>query len=618
MGKSNRIRANRANVKAQNKAPGVKKKSQGMPSWLMTLITLVITFAVLLSIAFSLLSANGVFGRWRTPLSTENYKVSNNMLSYYFYTQYQAFQQNYGSNMSSFSLDTSKSLKDQYLTEQERVAFSNSLPENFSGTWFDLFMYQTVEGTKSLLLFCEEADARNITLSDEEKQEIQASLDTMENTAATYGYTLNSYISMTYGPGVRTSDVRKAMTYSALAAKCMDAITEELDQAISSDRVSAKYEENKLDFNVVDFTYYTFRVDYDDIVTEELGSDVKASELNDEQKAKVLEAYKKAIAQAKADAEALKAKTTEEEFMNFILDYAAKKAIDDTYADQTVADTDKPTDADLTAIKEALKADILAEIAEGKEKADAAVTVEENATSVTVYEKTVTAGFAKVLNTVKEKVFTSVKSTKNTSTMDTINYVEDDEFATWAFADGRVAGERTVIVTGDGKEEGEVTKKDGYSYVNVYYLRNAQYKNVQKTKDVAYMLFGTADAAKAAIEKLNAKGTMDLATFEAMATELSSTGHTHMENYAKGELGSDAFDKWVFADDTTVGKLTAEPIELDEKNFAVVFYYAEGDEKWYVDVHNTLLSEDYDKFIEAMEVKYPVTAKEKTWNKIEA
>ena len=61
MGKSNRIRAKQANEKAAVKALGTKKKSQGMPSWLMTLITLVITFAFLFSIVFSLLTANGVF-----------------------------------------------------------------------------------------------------------------------------------------------------------------------------------------------------------------------------------------------------------------------------------------------------------------------------------------------------------------------------------------------------------------------------------------------------------------------------------------------------------------------------------------------------------------------------
>jgi hypothetical protein len=591
-----------------------------MPSWLMTLITLVITFAILFSIVFSLLTANGVFGRMRTPLSTDNYRISNNMLAYYFYTQYQTFQQNYSSYMSYLSLDTSKSLKDQpFGGDGSATNYDAAFLGEFNGTWFDYFMTQTVDGVKGLLLFCEEADARGITLSDEEKDQIEASLDTMKQTAATYGYTLNAYIGATYGPGVSVRDVRKAMQYSTLASKCMELVTDDLDQAITVDRVNAKYEENKLKFNVVDYTYYTFRVDYDEIMKDVVGADAKADTLTEEQKTQVLDAYVKAVTEAKKNAEALKAKATEEEFMNFILDYATKKAIDDTYADQTVADTDKPAEADLTAIKEAMKADILAEIAENKEKADAAVTVEEGATNVTVYEKTVTAALAKTLNTVKEKAFTSVSSTKKTSVMDTINHTEDDKFSTWAFADGRVAGERTVIVEGDGATEGaEITATDKHSYVSVYFLKNAQYKDAEKTKNVAYMIFGTSEAAKAAIEKLNAKTGLDLAAFEAIATESSASGHTHVENYAKGQMGSDAFDKWLYADTTTLGAVTAEPITLDEKNFAVAFYYADGDEKWHVDVHNTLLSEDYDAYCVDMEAKYPVKVKEKTWKKIEA
>ncbi|MBQ9086659.1 MAG: hypothetical protein IJY47_05680 [Clostridia bacterium] len=619
MGKSNRIRANRATAKAQSKALGVKKKRQGMPSWLMTLITLVITVAILLTVVLSLLSANGIFGKMRTPLATENYKINNNMLSYYFYTQYQAFQTDYSSYLSYFSLDTSKSLKDQtFGGDGTTTNYDTAFLGDFSGTWFDYFMDQTVEGAKSVLLFCEEADARSITLTDEEKQEIETAIDTMTTTATTYGYTLNAYLSATYGAGVKVSDVRKAMTYSALASKCMNTVMEELDTAITDDRVESKYSENKLDFNVVDYTYYTFRVDYDDVLTETLGADVSAADMSAEQKAQVLDAYQKAVKKAKDDAELLKAKATAEEFMASILDHVSQEAWDDAYGEQTVEDADKPTDEDLTAIKTALIADVLAEIAEGKEEADEAVTIEEGATSVTVYEKTVTANFAKVVNTVKEEVFSTVSSAKETSVMDAINYAEEDDFSEWAFADGRVAGEKTVIITGDGSGEGDVTNENGYSYVSSYYLRAPQYRNTEKTRDVAYMLFGSSDEAKAAIEKLLAKESLDLAGFEAIAAESSATGNTHVENYYAGQIGSDAFDEWLFADDTTVGKVSAEPIALDESTYAVLFYYGEGDEKWHVDVQNTILSEDYDAYCNAMAEKYPIQTKENTWKKIEA
>ena len=146
-------------------------------------------------------------------------------------------------------------------------------------------------------------------------------------------------------------------------------------------------------YNVVDYTYYTFRVDYSEVLKDTLPSDVTESTMTAEQKTQVLEAYKAAIADAKAKADAMKAAATAEEFMTLLLNHAADKAWKDVYTAQTVADADKPSDEDLAAIKSALIADVLGEIAENKEKADAAVTVEEGATSVTVYEKTVTAAF---------------------------------------------------------------------------------------------------------------------------------------------------------------------------------------------------------------------------------
>ena len=65
MGKSNRIRNSRA-VKVSS-APAVKQKKE-MPGWVMSLIAIVITVAVLLSVVVSILSANGILLRMSTPM----------------------------------------------------------------------------------------------------------------------------------------------------------------------------------------------------------------------------------------------------------------------------------------------------------------------------------------------------------------------------------------------------------------------------------------------------------------------------------------------------------------------------------------------------------------------
>jgi hypothetical protein len=108
MGKSNRIRNNRANEKLAS-SYGIKtKEKKGMPNWAMSLIAILITLAVILSVVFSLLSANGVFLRMQTAVSSENFKVNGNMMSYFFNLEYQNFQQEHANYLSNYSLDTSK------------------------------------------------------------------------------------------------------------------------------------------------------------------------------------------------------------------------------------------------------------------------------------------------------------------------------------------------------------------------------------------------------------------------------------------------------------------------------------------------------------------------------
>ena len=294
MGKSNRIKANKA-LKA-SKAPLTKKKGKGMPSWLMTLITLVVTAAVLLTVAFGLLSANGVFNRMRVSLSSDHYKINTNMMSYYFYTQYQSFQTEYESYLSYLSLDKSKSLKEQEFGK-DTTKYDASFLGEFEGTWFDYFMNQTVVSAKGILLYCEEANARGITLDDNDMAEIETNIESIRTTASTYGYTLNNYLAASFGPGVKLTDVRKAIEYSALANKCMNAIVDELELAATEERIENRYNETKNNFNSIDYSTYTFTVDYTEIAKEELGSDHTDAELK-ENEAKVLAAYQTAVQRA--------------------------------------------------------------------------------------------------------------------------------------------------------------------------------------------------------------------------------------------------------------------------------------------------------------------------------
>ena len=84
MGKANRIRNQRASTVLNPSVKPAKKNNQGMPSWAVNLIAIAITAFVVITIALSLLSANGVFGRLTTAMSSDNFRVNENVMKYFY------------------------------------------------------------------------------------------------------------------------------------------------------------------------------------------------------------------------------------------------------------------------------------------------------------------------------------------------------------------------------------------------------------------------------------------------------------------------------------------------------------------------------------------------------
>lgn len=607
MGKSNRIKQNKQNEKAKSLTDYSKTKKKGMPNWAINLISIVVAVAILLSVAVIALSSSGIVLRVRTAMASENYKINGNMMKYYFQTTYQNFATNYESYMSYLSLDTSKSLKDQVIgdTSVNANAIDTALVgEEYKGkTWYDYFMEQTQAEVRNMLYYCEEADKRNISLDDHDISVIDSSIESINMTAETAGYTTNAYLALTFGKGITEKDVRSAMEISSLSSKAMTAIAEELDGKITSERIEGKYNENKKLFDVVDYTYYTFRINYSDIESEVKKANSNASDSD------VLEAYKKAIAEAKEKATELGSKTDSNEFEKYYLNYIAKDEFDDEFklASEDVTEG-KPSDADLETIKNKMAEDLVKEIMEDKSEAGKAAV--KDGDKYKVYDIEVTEAWSKVFDNTKYAIFQTLVSSQATYVKDAAKFVENDKFSTWAFDSSRNAGETNTIYTGDGSEEGkEITANDKYFYASAYLLRKTQYINTVKSRNVSYMLFSSADEARAAIDALKAESSVNEETFDHIAHESGSPSHNKYENYIKGDLGSAEFDKWLYDSATAFGSFTTTPISLSDGSYGVFLYESDGEEAWRVNVKTTLLEEDFTAFTAEMEATYSSTIK---------
>ena len=619
MGKSNRIRNNRAAAKA---AAPVTKQKKGMPNWLITAITLVLTVAILASVVFGVLDANGVFLRMTKTMESDNYKVSGNMMSYFFYSGYQTFYSNYQSYLTQgyFSLDSTKSLKSQtFGGDGTKSVYDEIFLGEFEGTWFDYFMNQAKTQVKELLVYCEEADARGITLDESELDSIEAELDAIGTYATLYGYpSANSYIAAMYGQGVTKGDVRKALKLTHLASKCADTIVKEFDDALPLDSkdITDEYEKNSSKYDVIDYSYHTFSVNYSAAIAAVVGSDATDAE-KAEKKAEIEAKFKELVEEAKADAAELQAITTQDAFEKHILVTHLNSEFDSKF--YGIKDELRPGDSIEGILKEKLFAAIIADVvAEKTETTDDAVYVE-GSDDATLFEQKVTKAYAEEVFKVKKELFTSLLSKADSYFREDVTYTDSD-FFNWAFEKDENSGTRKpydIKLVESGYKDGDTLNDESYYSANVYMLMDTAAPNSNPTHNLGFATFTTEDEAKAFEEALKAKGeTLTFEEFKAVAEEKTALTVDTLDDYAKGEMGVAALDAWAFADGIKVGSYSGA-ISVDGA-YVVFLYTGEGEETWKVTVKNSLLDERVSANYETLAEKYAPVEYPKALNKIEA
>ncbi len=624
MGKSNRIRTLRANT--VRNMPAKKTVKKGMPSWVITTITITITVALLLGVVAMVLNANGVFGRMNTVVESDNFKFDANMMSYMFNNQYMNIVTNYGSS-GYISLNPQKPLKDQQFGSSSYL--DTYIFGEFKGTWYDFIVNQTVESAESILTYCEYAKKHNIALDADDYKEIDAAI-AEHKTYAENAASFDSYIAYYYGAGVTERDMRKCMEYSMLAEKAMEEIEADIDESITTEDINNRYNESKTDYDVVDYVYYTFNVSYQAVAEEVLKkSDPTDAEIQ-AKAAEILTEYKKQIAEAKEKAKKAEQCKDADEFMAYILGLVAEESTHSTYLGKTIKDDIKYKESGLTETQindyfiEQIEADVLEEFLAGKEEVEDAVTIPKDddgkatVETVTAYGKTVKVGFAEILNSVKSTVFTRLESVKKTYTVEKATASKDSEtkeydaFSKWAFKTDK---DGTAAAKGDKKfiEEGakaDITSvadaKNKYSYNTVYFITEAQRKDVERSKNLSYITFTTETAAKDAIKSFTDKGTFTVEEFKKLA-ETNKLTVSSRTDYVKGTFGLSDFDTWAYGEDTKAKSITATPIKQSSTAYIVGFMEGEGTELWEISVKNALFSERAKAKNEEVEKEFKVT-----------
>ncbi len=248
-------------------------------------ICVIVVAALIIGLAvYNKVDESGILLRAQTAAKSENFEVNGVMMSYFFNS---AVSQ-YSSYFSVLGVDTTKSLKGQAFSADQ--------------SWFDYFAESTKQTVGELLSLCEYAKANGIELTDEAKTSVDDTIKTIETNAALSGYSLEQYLLLAFGSGMKVKDVRACLELSALAELAYDAYIESLDY--TDEELQAYYEANKEEFDGIDYLAYTIPASTFTVY----GEDGEAtSETADD------------IAAAKAEAEKFAAATSVDEFKSLIV-----------------------------------------------------------------------------------------------------------------------------------------------------------------------------------------------------------------------------------------------------------------------------------------------------------
>ena len=221
---------------------------------------------------------SGASMRKEIAFESENYKVNNCMMTYYYFSDFYNTYNQYGTYFQYMGLDPHTSMKSQSYDEES--------------SWFDYFLNNTANTVNGYLLYAEAALDEGFKVEDI-KDKIDEQIDSLKTTAENAKVDFEQYLLNVFGAGVKEKDIRDALELQIYASEYYNKVEGEYSDSITNEDFETYYITNKNSLDKVDYRSYAIKAD----VAEDADEATK----------------NKAYAEAKADAEALKAAATDKD-----------------------------------------------------------------------------------------------------------------------------------------------------------------------------------------------------------------------------------------------------------------------------------------------------------------
>ena len=278
-----------------------------------------ITIGVVAAIIICIIIAIGakVYGKYQEVngayISIGDHEITKGEFDYYYNNSYYSYVNNYGQYISYFGLDTSKPLDQQ--------SYSDTM------TWKDYFEQQAVNQMKMVYALKDSGEAEGFTYDTTE--DVENNIQSISDAADSAEMKVDEYLISQFGEYAKLDKIKKYMADSSYAAAYYDKLDGEVE--VSDDEINTYYEENKDDYDSVDYLMCTIDADIpEDEETEADSAEAETEELTEEEQAEkdAAEAAVKeaAMAEAKKKAESMLAEATDKEAFLAVYDKYATDA----------------------------------------------------------------------------------------------------------------------------------------------------------------------------------------------------------------------------------------------------------------------------------------------------
>ena len=456
-------------------------------------------------------------------ITVGSHEIQKAEFDYYYYSSLNSFASTYGSYLSYFGLDTSKPLDQQQ--------YSDTM------TWDDYFQQQAVNQLKNVYALTDEADEKGFEY--DASSDYDDMVTSIKSYAQQQGVSEDEYCKSVFGSDATLEGIKPYVEMSGLASAYYNDVKDDIE--VTDDEINTYYDENKDNYDSVDYRVCKIEADMPE---EETETETEA------QTETAAESISETAAESTSETAVTETQTeTESETMSAEESEAAAKAEE-----------------------EAKKAAMAAAKAKAEEMLSK---IKDEASFEKVYDKYASDTTVDSLNTDKKK-----------------SSISPTDVANWLFDADRQAGDTTVI---------EDTANNAYYVV---YFKD-RYLDHTKTVDVRQILISadtsSSDAAETDETETAAAGETEMAETESAEAQEQAKAAAKvkaeqiLKDWKSGDATEDSFAELAktYSDDTgsnTNGGLYDTGIVESDYGYHIIYFIGDDAEEWHVNIKDTITS----------------------------